>query len=107
MGTTAHLLCQSTPHGHVPVNQEHSGTKENVATNVQHSVVLTKIRLVFTVRATKDIAVIKELSVMAITNVFQNIHTVHHHATTLMKNSECVHVIKNVISQRNFVHVII
>ena len=38
---------------------------------------------------------------MVITNVFQNIHTVHHHATTLMKNSKCVHVIKNVISQRS------
>ena len=43
----------------------------------------------------------KDLFVMAITNVFQNILTVHHHATTLMKNSKCVPVIKNVISQRS------
>jgi hypothetical protein len=57
---TAHLLCQSIPHGHVPVNQEHLDTKENVAQNVQHSVVLTKIRLIFTVRVMKDIAVIKD-----------------------------------------------
>merc|ERR1712176_327053 len=64
--TTAHPLCQSIPHGHVPVNQEHSGTKENVAQNVQHSVVLTKIPLIFTVRATKDIAVIKDQDVAAV-----------------------------------------
>merc|ERR1712176_174889 len=61
--TTAHLLCQLILHGHVPVNQEHSGTKENVVQNVQHSAVLTKIRLIFTVHATKDIAVIKDQDV--------------------------------------------
>lgn len=61
--TPAHLSCQSIPHGLVSVQKEHTDMKENVSQSATR-VVLTKIKSIFTVHATKDIAATKARSII-------------------------------------------